>query len=119
MLESLKHLVRGVFGDDRPADRVLAGFFRERRGCGSRDRAAISAAFYATARYYGAIRAMLPDGIRSRIERGDADFSPEELAALAVTGLIFEGEHPELATSLAKLYGLPEVPAVPDRKSVV
>jgi len=113
VLESLKQLVRGVFGDGRPADRVLAGFFRKRRGCGSRDRAAISAAFYAAARYYGAIRAMLPEGISSRIERGDADFTPEELAALAVTGLIFEGEHAELATSLARLYGLPEPAAVP------
>ena len=113
MLESIKALVRGVFGDGRPADRMLAGFFRERRGCGSRDRAAVSAAFYAVARYYGAIRAMLPGEISSRIERGDADFAPEELAALAVTGLIFEGEHPELAASLAKLYGLPEIPALP------
>ena len=30
-----------------------------------------------------------------------------------VTGLIFEGEHAELASSLGKLYGLPEVPVLP------
>jgi len=113
VLESLKELIRGVFGGGRPADRVLAEFFRTHRGCGSRDRAAVSAAFYAAARYYGAIRAMLPEAVYGRIERGDADFAPEELAAFAVTGLLFEGEHPELASSLAKLYGLPEVPVVP------
>ena len=113
MLESLRELIGGVFGAGRPADRVLAGFFRARRGCGSRDRAAISAVFYAAARYYGAIRAMLPEQVYSRIERGDRDFSPEELAAFGVTGLIFEGEHAELASSLGKLYGLPEIPAVP------
>ena len=50
MLESLRELIGGVFGAGRPADRVLAGFFRARRGYGSRDRAAISAAFYAAAR---------------------------------------------------------------------
>ena len=113
MLESLRELVRGVFGGGHPADRVLAGFLREHRGCGSRDRAAVSAAFYAAARYYGALRAMLPGEVSARIERGDAEFSPEELAALAVAALIFEGEHPELASSLAKLYGLPQIAMPP------
>lgn len=113
MLEALRSLIRGVFGDGRPADRVLAGFLRDHRGCGSRDRAAISGAFYAAARYYGALRAMLPEAVASRIERGDADFSPEELAAFAVTALILEGEHGELAASLGKLYALPAVPALP------
>ena len=67
MLESLRELVRGVFGGGHPADRVLAGFLREHRGCGSRDRAAVSAAFYAAARYYGALRAMLPGEVSARI----------------------------------------------------
>ena len=113
VLESLRALIRGVFGEGRPADRVLAGFLREHRGCGSRDRAALSGTFYATARYWGALRAMLPEAVCDRIENGDADFSMEELAALGVTALLFEGEHAELAASLAKLYSLPRVPTLP------
>ena len=113
VLEALRELIRGVFGGGKPADRVLAGFLKTHRGCGSRDRAAISGTFYAMARYYGALRAMLPQAVSSRIEGGDADFAPEELAALAVTALTLEGEHAELAASLAKLYGLPQLPALP------
>ena len=113
VLESLRALIRGVFGEDRPADRELAGLVRTRRGCGSRDRAAVSAVFYAVARYYGALRALLPDSVASRIERGDGDFADAELAALAVTALVFEGEHGELASSLGKLFALPEVPMPP------
>lgn len=112
MLESLRALIRGIFGEKRPADRVLAGFLRDHRGCGSRDRAAVSGTFYAAARYWGALRSMLPEAVFSRIENGDADFSMEELAALGVAALIFEGEHAELAASLAKLYALPPVPAL-------
>ncbi len=113
VLDALRSLIRGVFGVRRPADRVLAEFLRTHRGCGSRDRAAISAVFYAVARYYGALRAMLPEPVAARIERGETDFSPEELAALGVTALIFEGEHGELAASLGKLYALPAVPELP------
>lgn len=113
MLESLKALIRGVFGEGKPADRVLAGFLKSHRGCGSRDRAAVSGTFYAAARYWGALRTMLPEAVRDRIENGDDDFSFEELAAFGVAALIFEGEHGELAASLAKLYALPQVPAAP------
>jgi len=114
VLEALRELIRGVFGGDRPADRVLAGFLRNHRGCGSRDRAAVSCTFYAAARYYGALRAMLPEAVCARIERGDADFAPDELAALGVAALIFEGEHAELAASLARLHALPQVPPLPE-----
>ena len=104
-------MIRGVFGRGLPADRALAEFLRAHRGCGSRDRAAISAVCYAVMRYYGALRAMLPEAVYGRIERGDADFSPEELAALGCCALIFEGEHRELEAALAKLYDLPGVSA--------
>ena len=113
MLESLRELIRGVFGCGKPADRVLAGFLREHRGCGSRDRAAVSGTFYAVARYYGALRAMLPAAVSAKIESGDADFAGEELAALAVPALLMEGGNDELAASLAKLHGLPPVPTLP------
>ena len=117
MLESLRALIRGVFGERRPADRVLAGFLRDHRGCGSRDRAAVSGTFYAAARYWGALRAMLPEAVFKRIESGDAEFTMEELASLGVTALIFEGEHAELAASLAKLYALPQVPKLQENAS--
>lgn len=113
MIEALRETIRGVFGRGLPADRVLAEFMRTHRGCGSRDRAAISAVSYAAMRYYGALRAMLPTEVSGRLERGDADFASEELAALGCAALIFEGDHRELAAALAGLYSLPEVSAPP------
>ena len=79
IVEALRAVIAGVFDRGLPADRVLAEFLRTHRGCGSRDRAAISAAVYAVLRYYGALRAMLPETVSARIERGNADFAPEEL----------------------------------------
>lgn len=111
IVEALRAMIRGVFGRKLPADRVLAEFLRAHRGCGSRDRAAISAVCYAVMRFYGALRTLLPEAVSGRIERGETDFSPEELGALGCCALFFEGEHRELGSSLAKLYGLPAVSA--------
>ena len=110
IVEALRAVIGGVFDRGLPADRVLAEFLRTHRGCGSCDRAAISATVYAVLRYYGALRAMLPEAVYARIERGDADFAPGELAALGCCGLVFEGEHDDLARSLAQVYGLPDIP---------
>ncbi len=113
IIEALREMIHGVFSRGIPADRALAEFLRTHRGCGSRDRAAISATVYAVMRYYGAIRAMLPEGTAAGIEAGNTGFSAEELAALCCCGLIFEGEHGELLHSLARLYALPSPPVIP------
>ena len=58
---ALRIVLEAVFGQGKPADRALSGFFRENRQLGSRDRQFISESVYALLRGWGVLRRFLPD----------------------------------------------------------
>lgn len=76
---ALRQVLCAAFGEGRPADRVLSGYFRENRQCGSRDRQFISEVVFAVFRNWGILRKMLTDERREAIESGAAGPASREL----------------------------------------
>jgi len=99
---ALRQAFDGIFRRKIPADLVLAEIFRSDRRCGSRDRAAMGAGVYAVLRHWGLLRMLLPEDIRSELEKGSSDsLDHGAVGALLVAALIVDGGHDELAKAVA------------------
>ncbi len=59
--KNIAQLFYSIMTSKQPADRILKGFFRENKQCGSRDRRFISEAVYGLFRWYGWLKDVLPD----------------------------------------------------------
>ena len=79
---ALHAVLCAVFREGKPADRVLSGYFRENRRCGSRDRQLISEAVFCVLRFWGILRQMLPQERREALENGSEAPSARELEML-------------------------------------
>ena len=76
---ALHAVLCAVFREGRPADRILSGYFRENRRCGSRDRQLISEAVFGVLRFWGILRYLLPEERRNALENGAEAPAAKEL----------------------------------------
>lgn len=104
---ALRAVLRAVFGEGKPADRALSGFFRENRQYGSRDRQFVSESVYALLRSWGILRRFLPEERRAELESGMIRIGRAELDALLFGALYLEGVNLLAADLLAKELGVP------------
>lgn len=102
-----------VFGNRKPADRVLSAWFRENRRCGSRDRRFISESIYALLRNWGMLRRFLPADRLAEIESGNIRLGRAELDALLFGALYLDDRDREAAKMLAQELKLSCPKAVP------
>ena len=58
--EALAAMLRQVFVNGLPADRVLAELLRQHRECGARDRRLLSESLFAVLRWWGWLRPLVP-----------------------------------------------------------
>ena len=114
---ALRAVLGAVFGEGKPADRALSGFFRENRQLGSRDRQFISESVYALLRNWGILRRFLPEDRRAELESGAIRIGRVELEALLFAALYLEGTNLPAADLLAKELGIPWPKPDPDRTS--
>ena len=108
--EAARLVLSGIFGENRMSDRVLAAYFREKRCCGSRDRALISETIYSTLRYWGFLRKYLPQERRDDLEFGKVRFSQNQLGALLCAAAFIAGNQDSAAVLQENLL-LPKLPA--------
>ena len=108
--EAARLVLTGIFGENRMSDRVLAAYFREKRCCGSRDRALISETIYSTLRYWGFLRKYLPAERCADLESGKVRFSQNQLGALLCASAFIAGNM-ESAAVLQENLLLPRLPA--------
>ncbi len=102
-----RYTFAAVFGEGRPADRVLAGWLRENRHCGSRDRRFIGEAIYAMFRFWGILRKFLPAERLAEIERGEIHLGRVELDALMFAAFYLDRRNLAAADLLAKELNFP------------
>ena len=114
---ALRAVLRAVFGEGKPADRALSGFFRENRQYGSRDRQFVSESVYALLRSWGILRRFLPEERRAELESGMVRIGRAELDALLFGALYLEGVNLPAADLLAKELGVPWPKPDPDNPS--
>ena len=114
---ALRTVLRAVFGEGKPADRALSGFFRENRQLGSRDRQFISESVYALLRNWGILRRFLPEERCAELESGAIRIGRVELDALLFAALYLEGTNLSAADLLAKELGIPWPKPDPDHCS--
>lgn len=107
--DAARKVLSAGFSRQMPADRVLAGFFRQNHRCGSRDRAFISETVYAMLRFWGFLRRYLPDTRREEIETGSIRLTEAELTALLCAGA-FINDDTSSAAALAGLYRMNTLP---------
>lgn len=107
--EAARKVLSAGFGRKQPADRVLAGYLRENRRCGARDRAFISETVYALLRFWGFLRRFLPNDRREELEHGAIRLTATELSALLMAGAFINGdtETAEMIAATAELDRLP------------
>lgn len=114
---ALRIVLEAVFGQGKPADRTLSGFFRENRQLGSRDRQFISESVYALLRGWGVLRRFLPEERRGELESGSIRIGRVELEALVFAALYLDGSNLPAADALAKELGIPWPKPDPDAAS--
>jgi len=106
--DAARKVLSSGFSRQTPADRVLAGYFRQNHRCGSRDRAFISETIYALLRYWGFLRLYLPQERREELESGSIRLTGRELAALLMAGAFIHGsDHAEIIASVHRMESLP------------
>lgn len=110
MDEAARQVWAGVFSRHLPPDRLLNDFFRANRGCGARDRRAISAAIYAGLRFWGFLRQLPGTDLRERIETGNVVLTARELLSLLAGALFIEGRQGELVENMRRELQLPKFP---------
>ena len=97
---ALHTVLCALFGDGKPADRVMAAFFRNNPRCGSRDRRLISEIVYAVLRSWGILRCRLEN--LKELESGERAPSAAELNRLIAEAVYLAGI-PFPAARLAKI----------------
>lgn len=110
--QAIRAVVTAAFGAGKPADRVLAAFFRENRACGSRDRALVSEAVFALWRHWGVLALLaFEPGRREAVEGSEGAPTARELEFLTAGAIYLE----DLPFPLRRLFELdwPPAPATP------
>ena len=86
---ALHTVLCALFGERKPADRVLAAFFRENPRFGARDRRLIGGIVYACLRSWGILRLGISD--LETLESGKRGPTAAELAKIAAESVYLEG----------------------------
>ena len=97
---ALHTVLCALFGSGKPADRVMAAFFRSNPRCGSRDRRLISEIVYAVLRNWGFLRLRLD--LLQQLETGERAPATAELNKLIAEAVYLAGI-PFPAAQLAKI----------------
>jgi len=107
--DAARKVLSSGFSRQTPADRVLAGYFRQNHRCGSRDRAFISETVYALLRYWGFLRLYLPQERRTELESGSIRLTARELAALLMAAAFIHdnGDNAEIIAAVHHMEPLP------------
>ena len=107
LLKAARKVLTGMFGSGYPADRELAGFYRENRQCGSRDRALINNALYILLRHWGWVRKLAGKELVSVIESGENNYTNRDLGAMFFFALATDNTHPAALKLAANFIELP------------
>ncbi len=87
-----------------PADRIAAGFFRDRRYLGSRDRRAISDTFFGVIRHRRYLEALLEEFLRRNPSFAPIDAAPGRyIPLMLIHACAFPGQDPEASSTPADL----------------
>lgn len=114
MEDACRKVLTGIFGRDLPPDRLLNDFFRENRGCGSRDRKAISAGVYALLRYWGWLRKLPGEELTGAIESASVQLNSREMLSLIAGALYIEGKNGLLTDRMFAELNLNKLPRNPE-----
>lgn len=105
---AIRQVLAAGFGDRHlPADLILSDFYHQHRQCGSGDRAFINRAVYSLLRYWGWLRALIPDEKRQLLETGRISLQSRDIAAMLAFSLGCEQPDTALVNALLDLASLP------------
>ena len=108
LLSAARQILSAMFSNGSPADRTLAGFYRNNRQCGSRDRALINSSLYTLLRHWGWVRKLAGKDLTAAMESGESSCSNRDLAAMIFFALAADGNQKHALAAAANFIGLPE-----------